>query len=314
MAATKLAEQYTLHIQTETTYGTAETEGSAPYTLVDSFDVKVAPNINYLPRKGMAGSGNYAGQTGPRFATITFSTHLFGTAGNAWAALLLPACGFVLSGSDYVPSLVTPQASGAATKGLTLRFNDGVDLHVVSGAAGDFEIVAVAGTPVMINWTFRGKYTPPTAQTRPAYSITTAAPIKSEAATVTIASYTPIAPEIRFRAGCEIIDRTSVNAGNGGAYGCIVGAHSPRIVISMEAAAAADYDPIGDLVAVGNTVRNITALFGSSGNQVTLDFNFSRVASASLEANGLLLMHNVEFEPCRDGGSDGDDWCTLTLG
>lgn len=314
MGFSKLAAQETLHIQAETTYGTAPSEGSAPYTLLDAYDVELELPSSYTERPGMAGSGNYGGMVGPHFGGISFKTHLFGTAGNSYAALLFPSVGLILSGSDYVPIIQHPEAGSASTKGLCLRFNEDGDLHLVNGAMGTFELDGTAGDFVTMAWTFKGKYTAPSAQTRPAYTIPTASPIVAAGATLAIGGYSPMAAALKFTLGATITERTSIAASNNGAAGCYVVGFKPRLQIEHEAPLASAYDPIGDMLANPGALRNITAVFGASGNQVTLDFNKARVAGVGRGNRNGTRTYTVDFEPCRADGSGGDDWGTFTLG
>lgn len=314
MAFSKLASQETLHIQAEVNYGTAPAEGSAPYTLLDTYDVELELPGDYTERTGMAGSGNYGGVKGPHFGSISFKTHMFGTAGNSYAALLLPACCLVLSGSDYVPLLQHPEAAGATVKSLCLRCNEDGDLHVVNAAMGTFEIDGTAGDFVTMGWKFDGKYTPPAGQTKPGYSIPSAAPIVAAGATLSIGGASPIAAMLKYTLGAKTTRRTGIASANGGAVGCCITSFSPRIQIEHEAPLASVYDPIGDMLASPGTKRNITAVFGSAGNQVTLDWNNARVAGVGRGNRDGIRTYTVDFEPCRADGSSGDDWQTFTLG
>lgn len=313
MARPRLSEQVTIEVQTESTYATSPTAGSPPLTLLDAFDIQVSPEYQFADRKGMQGSGRHFGAHGPRFATVKFSTHLFGLASTTWASTLLPACGIkLLSGTTYGTTLRSPEEGSSNTTSVTIRVVIDGCLHIISAAMGDMEIVATAGERLVANWTFTGRYTKASDLPLQTYGIPTATPIHGSGSTLTIASVAPVVQECKLMLNNVVAKRSSITSTLGGAYGCTVTQRDATLELLIEASLVATFDPEADLDA--GTLRLLTGTFGGAGNQLIITVPKGQVKDVALQEdrNGI-LMQRLTYQCSRTAGSDGDDELGITL-
>lgn len=296
----------------ETTEGTAETVPTAPLTVMDVANVSLQRGTPFIERDGgHYGFGPQRGTVGIPQATVSFQTHLYGTASSAWAALLLPACGLSLVTGGYKPSSLPPAASGSPTKTATFYVSEDGRRHVVKGCMGTFRLSGTAGQRVVIDWTFTGIYDQPTDVALPTYSAPSALPITFKGAATTIGAFTPKLAEFTLDIGNTVVLREDAVNANGAIHAAIV---NRRITGTMvqESELVGTYDPEDDFR--DSTVRALSVQFGGSGNQVDIDIPDMQVTGVqSTDRNGI-LMDTVSWQACRDDATgEGDDEITIAL-
>lgn len=306
------AELTFLQLQQETTYNTAVAAGSPPYTGIDAYDVAVRPLAQFTARRSQGGSGRHRGTLGPQHAEVMFMSHAFGTASTTWLSLLMPACAFIPSSSDYVPSLVPPQSSGSASKSLTIRwYADGM-VHTLTGAMGTWSLSATAGEAVTISWSFTGTYTAAADASNPTFTVPSALPIEFASSTLTIASYSPICRSFNLAANNVVTPRSNGLAAAGGAYGAVVTDMDITGSMVIEAQLSGVYDPEADFYAL--TTRALAVGLGTSGNLLTLAAPAMQLTAVNVEKDNGILVHSLEFACQRVAGGDGDDHLVITPG
>lgn len=263
--------QRLLHILQETTPGTLATIGAAPHTVLDAFNVVLTDDTPYNDREGQHGFGGEQGQTGATAGTITFSTHLFGSASTGWASLLLPACNVISATGGYVPRSVDPSAAGSSTKCVSMFFFKYGLRHVMRGCMGNMVINATAGQPVRLDWTFRGIYSAFTDVALPAYSKPSALPIKYLDGDILIAAVTPKVSEFTFNLGNDVQLFEDGADPSGYAHAFVANRKAGGSIL-QRAELVATYNPRLDMRTP--TQRALSVTFGSSGNQFDLDATY----------------------------------------
>lgn len=146
----------------ETTPGTAVSLTST--NAMFCFDPIMQLDIPFDDRAATGTLGNLEKEPGPRSAKLTFSLELAGSGSGttiepAWAAILLPACGW--TGTTHVYS---PTSNPGSFKTLTIAvYETGPTNAVIKkmvGAMGTFSFSAENGKRVMINFEFTGVWVP----------------------------------------------------------------------------------------------------------------------------------------------------------
>lgn len=313
MPSPMITRRHLLYAIPETTVGTAESPASAPLTVVDAFDVQFTPDTAFDTREAHYGFGAQRGTIGMRLGTLTFSTHLYGSASTGWASLLLPACGMYLDTSVYRLSSLAPASSGNNTDTLTFYFyQDGrrVALH---GAMGTWRIVARAGQKIVIEWTFRCIENTPTDVALPTFTAPSALPARFAAASLTIASVSPKVAELVIDLGNEVQIREDANAA-AGAHSAVIVNRRVNGTLRIESELVATYSPYADFVA--GTTRAFACTLGASGNKVDVAIpDFQIAGPPSAQDNNGKLYETLVWQAVRDDQTgEGDDEMTLTLG
>lgn len=312
MASPIVTKRQLLWISQESTAYTAESPGTQPLACLDIFDLGRIRQISQLDqREGLRGFGRQRGVAGPFAASVTFRTNAFGTASSTWASTLLPACGFVLSGSDYVCSSLPPQASGSSTKTLTLRFSQDGRYKQIRGAMGTFVITATAGRKVEIEWTFTGVMDPAADAALPTASFPTALPIRYAGDQLTLATYSPVVQEFSIDAGNQVELRED-GSDVSGFVGAFIADRQASAKIMMEADLVANFDP--EDIFRDSTTKALSVNLGSTGNSLTIAAPAAQILPPVDQDQRGKVMDALDLILCRVSGSDGDDELTLTLG
>jgi hypothetical protein len=139
----------------ETTCGTAVSL-SATDAALNVFDLKMDPDIEVTERPGQGSFAHLPVAFGAYKAKCTFRVDLTGGATiPAWAALLLPACGFVDTADTFSP-VSRPPGTAAGVKTLTMAaYIDGTK-KLMRGCAGNAKFEFESGKIVAVNFEFAG--------------------------------------------------------------------------------------------------------------------------------------------------------------
>ena len=118
------------------------------------------PAIPIERREGQGGFNYHKGVPGGMQGTcnIVHDIAYNGTAIPTWASTLLPACGFVATGTAFNPMSVGPGTTTSLPRTLTIgHYHDG-KLRQLSGAMGNAVFTFPTGMPAFVTFTFTGKY------------------------------------------------------------------------------------------------------------------------------------------------------------
>lgn len=143
----------------ETTVGDAIALAGAD-GVFNARDFLITPNIPIERREGQGGFNYHKGVPGGMQGTcvITHDIAYNGTAIPNWATTLLPACGFVATGTAFNPITAGPGTTTAHARTLTIgQYHDG-KLRQLSGAMGNAVFTFPTGMPATVTFTFTGKY------------------------------------------------------------------------------------------------------------------------------------------------------------
>ena len=143
----------------ETTVGTPISLAGAD-GVFNARDFLITPNIPIERREGQGGFNYHKGVPGGMQGTcvITCDLQYSGTALPTWATVLLPACGFVATGTAFNPVTAGPGTTSEDPRTLTIgQFHDG-KLRQLSGAMGNAVFTFPTGMPAFVTFTFTGKY------------------------------------------------------------------------------------------------------------------------------------------------------------
>lgn len=310
MPLPRLTRQRVLQVQTETTYGTSPAAGSPPFALIDITDPIVVDQTQYQERMTMAGSGRERGTRGPRVAQVTFTSHAFGNASTGWQGILLPACGFVATGSTYNPSMLPPASAGSDTRAVTLRwYADGV-LHRVRAAMGNLVINATAGQRVELQWTFTGILEQGEAGAVPAYTIPNAIPIIAADSALSIASTAVRWNSATIDLGNQVTMREYGSAVSGGAFGAVIVDRATTGTASVEAELIAAFDPENLMNTLAANAYSLT--LGAAGNRLTIAAPAAQITGLSHDDLNGVHMHGLTLAFNRTGGTAGNNELSIT--
>lgn len=143
----------------ETTVGTPIALAGADGAF-NARDFTITPNIPVERREGQGGFNYLKGVPGGMQGTcvMTHDLQYDGTALPSWATILLPACGYVATGTAFNPITAGPGTTSADPRTLTIgQYHDG-KLRQLSGAMGNAVFTFPTGLPATVTFTFTGKY------------------------------------------------------------------------------------------------------------------------------------------------------------
>jgi len=229
--------------KTESTIGTAETLTAAEGVYL-ARDFKITPNISMTRREGQGGF-NYDESVPEGMMGTCVMTHELtydGTSIPNWAAVLLPACGFVDTAGVFSPVSQGPGSGGVKT--ITIgQYTDG-KLKRLSGAMGSFVITFPTGKAAMIVFTFTGKYFEnETDATILAPTYPTTLPLRFADGTLTWNSVALCTASVTVDAGNSVIMRECVESGNRTGYkSALITNRIPIITADPEAVLVATQD------------------------------------------------------------------------
>lgn len=149
-----------LAVKVETTIGTDASVGNSDVAF-NAWDIVVQGPTEMAPREAQSCFGNLASIAGPFAGKATFKTDmnwLGSTTEPSWASILLPACGWVASGTDPTVFSPTAEAPGSNVKTVTIAQYGNGKLKKLVGAMGTFKMHLEPGKMQYIEWEFMGSY------------------------------------------------------------------------------------------------------------------------------------------------------------
>jgi hypothetical protein len=254
----------------ETTVGTAESLTNAE-GVYNAEEFSIQPSIAMTRREGQGGFNYLPGIPEGMQATCTIKHALTynGTDIPNWAAVLLPACGWVDTAGVFSPVTQGPGGAGGV-KTLTIgQYKDG-KLQLISGAMGTWKIVATTGKQAMIEFTFTGKYSAnetDVALIAPTYP--TVLPLRVAAGALTFNSVNLCTASVEFDAGNTVVMRECVNATDRSGYvSAVVTNRAPVITADPESVLVATQDR--DALWLTSSPQAFSMRIGASGSSVTI--------------------------------------------
>jgi hypothetical protein len=228
----------------ETTVGTAESLTTAE-AVYNAEEFSIQPNVAITRREGQGGFNYLPGIPEGMQGTCVIKHALTydGTTIPNWAAVLLPACGWVDTAGTFSPVTQGPgQAGGVKT--LTIgHYKDG-KRSLLSGAMGTFKFMLETGKTGFIEFTFTGKYSSnetDTALIAPTYP--TVLPLRVAAGALTWNSVALCTSSVEVDAGNSVVMRECVNATDRSGYiSAIVTNRAPVITADPESLLVATQD------------------------------------------------------------------------
>ena len=227
----------------EETVGTAESLTGAE-GVYNARDFMIQPTIAMTRREGQGGFNYLPSMPEGMMGTCTIVHDLSydGTNIPNWAAVLLPACGWVDTAGVFKPVTSGPGSNGVKTVTIG-HYKDG-KFSVLSGAMGTFTITFPTGKTAYITFTFTGKYSTnetDVALIAPTYP--TALPLRFAAGALTFNSVSLCTATATVDAGNAVQMRECVNASDRSGYvSAIVTDRAPIITADPESVLVATQD------------------------------------------------------------------------
>jgi hypothetical protein len=283
----------------ETTNGTAIALAAADADMW-VIDPVMRMEAEHIPRLAGASSTPRKGSIGARggICMFTLEAEGKGAAGSPeWANLLLPACGFYDDANTWKLVTAVPSTAGNVPRTITLaKFTDGRKM-ILSGCMGNAVFRFVHGRPLMIDFTFRGKYESMTDVALLAATLPTQFAPAVTNTTFTIGGVALRTGEVTIDLGNNVIMRPDIGSGagtSGFAYATISG-RDIRVRLDQEAALVATRDDYGILLA-GTQQAMVLNVGGATWNE--LDFSLPKIQFATLEDRDQegMLMDGIEAQ------------------
>jgi hypothetical protein len=254
----------------ETTVGTPITLAAADAAM-NIYNPVIQCTTEMEQREGQGGFNYLPGIPEGMQATCTIKHALTynGTDIPNWAAVLLPACGWVDTAGVFSPVTQGPGGAGGV-KTLTIgQYKDG-KLQLISGAMGTWKIVAPTGKQAMIEFTFTGKYsTNETDEALIAPTYPAVLPLRVAAGALTFNSVNLCTSNVEFDAGNTVVMRECVNATDRSGYvSAVVTNRAPVITADPESVLVATQNR--DSLWLTSSPQAFSMRIGTVGSSVTI--------------------------------------------
>jgi len=190
----------------EAALGTGLTGAIADF---EAWDVKYTPSIEYIERGDLGSLSPPPGHTGQATGQVTFKTYFRGSASVGTPALylerLFPMVNYAQVLQVFSPSGLAPAAGGPTAvvpiTGTISSYEAGLK-KTISGAMGSAKLIMTAGQPIVMEWTFSGRY-------------------EGIAAAVPVIDATLVAQTLSEAAGAAMKFSEATISFTGGTLGCI---------------------------------------------------------------------------------------------
>jgi hypothetical protein len=302
-----------LAIKTETTIGTDASLGNANVAF-NAWDIDIKPDISPAVREAQSQFGNIASVMGMQSGTATFKTDMIWdgtTTEPAWASTLLPACGWVASGSD--PTIYYPEseAPGSNVKTVTIGVYENGKIRKLTGAMGSFKINLIAGDMCFIEWEFKGAYSVVADGSMLTQTAVSGTVIKFAGASACSWNSVELAAKtIVIDSGNEL---TPIEKGTatGGVLNYLVTNRVPKITCDPEAVLAATQDR-ESLWLAGTEHQFITTLDTPTNSSLSITAPKAQIISIPEGDRNGIITDEIEFQ-CNKNGSTVDQELYLTF-
>lgn len=245
-----------LAAKVETTTGTpiAVTGTDATYIIMNPQMGADQPNNE---REAMAGKGQLASTAGPQSGTFTFEVELTGSGASGavpdWATTFLPAC-------DMTNTAGTFAFTNNVTTLTMVLYEDGLR-RSISGAKGNFKIVAGNKKPARVQFEFKGIYQAVTDASILAPTFPTV--LAPTTYVFTVGSFSPICSQVEIDAGNNVVMREDIN-GSLGYHAAAITQRKSTGTLDPEATAIATRD--WAVKYTGSTEEAFSLAVGSTAN------------------------------------------------
>lgn len=284
----------------ETTIGTAISLANADANLL-AYDPMVTPEIEIVDRPQLGSFNHNVASTGLMSGTATFRTDFIGDGSGGvptWADALLPACGWVKSGTTFT---ATDEAPGSNVKTATIALYQNGRMTKIVGAVGDFSIVMETGKPAQIEWSFTGVLDAGTEAAKTAIMEDTAVlsptfatqkPLRSANALTLAGSYNPYIQSATFAAGNEVVLR-ECNQERAGYISGIITGRASTLSINPEAALVATDDTYGDWLTMQEYAASFTLTDGT--DSIVVASSKAQTTSVSQSDRNGIVVDDMEI-------------------
>lgn len=166
----------------ETTHGSYD----APDTAGHVFDLKMESTAEYIDRTGtgLYRGKQFKGKQGEQTGKFSFRNELKGTGSHgmeAFAAILLQACGFIKATESY-----SVHSAMASDKTISLAGWQAGMKKMMQGCSGNLKITGTHGKPVYMQPDFDGFWIAPIDEAVPTWTPSTVAPMLFDGGAVTV--------------------------------------------------------------------------------------------------------------------------------
>lgn len=283
----------------EATAGTAEALLAADGAF-NAYNVSIAPDVQFSEREGNASLSELIAVPGGRGARFSLEVDLYDSA--AWAAIFMPAAGFVGAAAVY-----TPQSSGAAWKTLTGGWYIDGKRYLIKGAMVERMVFPfIAGQASRVTISGRGVWVTPddTAIIAPTYPLTS--PPRFASATLTIGAYTPKISrlEISINNTLALLEDATVAEGF---YRALITGRQVRGTIDPEDALVATYDP--HALAIAQTEAALAVSYSTTLAVSVPKLQWRMPQPGDRQG---VAVHTAEFQANRSAAA-GDDEISITF-
>ncbi len=296
----------------ETTYGTDAVPSAASDAIL-AFNPTINPVGAKIVRDPMRDTISPSpGLIGSRYVEFTFETDLYasGAAGTApRAGALFQACSMTETIVALTSATYKPNSLGTSAKSVTIYYyaDEGANarLHKITGCVGTFELVAKAGEPARLRWTFRGLYAVPTsvAFPTPTYEAGINTPPKALSTNLTVnAISTFVAQQVTITLENMIATRPDVNSATG-IKGFVITDRKGKGTWNPESFPIATYDLWTDWI--NATLRQLSMVLGSgAGNICTITCPKLMIDDIQQQEREKLEIWNIPFSLAYNTGDD----------
>lgn len=298
-----LIKKQVILAEVESTYGTDPTPTAADDAIL-AINPQIKETFTPLERNiNISTFSNYPSLSGIRFAELSFQVELKGS-GSAGTSprlgKLLRACGMDETVISATSVTYTPASSGHESATI-YNYIDG-RRHILSGAYGSFKLTAKSGELAMLEFTFQGLYTAPTATAivSGTYESTTPPVCKSCSFQYNSKS-TLIVDTVELDLGNQIVQRPSLNSSTG-LEGFIITGRKPTLMIDPETTIETSYAFRDD---VESNQRQVSYQIGSSaGNICTVTVPKFNITSVEYSDRDGVSIEQLSGECTKDSGDD----------
>ena len=310
-----IAKKKVIGIKQEATQGSPETLAATDF--IEAYDIETNPDADVLEAPyNSASLDPFPQKIGKRWQEIKFKIDLKGSgaAGTAIAPLgaALQACGMIETVSAGVSVTYAPTTAPASAnycgpgKSVTIKlYEDGL-LSVLAGCIGDLNIIAEAGKPCVLEFTFKGIYAPVADASMAATTLlATIAPV-CISSSLALQTYAAVAAKFDIQFNNVIAQRDSLSAPYG-IWGFMIVDRKPGGSCDPEAVTVATHDYFGKFIS-GVAASSSIVVGSVAGNITTITMPKTQYGKIGKANRGEIMTFTV---PMKFSRTSGDDWMSF---